>query len=139
MTTENPDAEATSPDSSMLEIVGGAPFAPPLPRPAPFGTVVPAPRSHVPGGDFVVRHDFVSLTDVGPAGDGALRLLREGMFRADVPVSSEGGGYPICLLEADVPGGPEAYRLTVDHRGSTLTANRADGLVRGAATLRQLI
>ena len=139
MTTENPDAEATSPDSSMLEIVGGAPFAPPLPRPAPFGTVVPAPRSHVPGGDFVVRHDFVSLTDVGPAGDGALRLLREGMFRADVPVSSEGGGYPICLLEADVPGGPEAYRLTVDPRGSTLTANGAVGLVRGAATLRQLI
>lgn len=139
VTTENPDAEVASPDASMLEIVGGAPFAPPLPRPVPFGVVVPAPRSHAPGGAVVVRHDFVSVADTGPAGDGALHLLREGMFRVGVPVSSEAGGYPVRLLAGAVPGGEEAYRLSVDSEGATLTANGAVGLVRGAATLRQLI
>lgn len=125
----------TDPDPRFLGIVGDAPFAPPPPR-RPDGVVpVPTPRRFDNHGEIRVQADGVTVLGAPP---GARALLTDGFRRAGV-VTVERGGWPISFVSDVGVEGDEAYALHADEAGMRITASSATGLVRGAATGRQLV
>ena len=119
----------------MMGMVGEAPFAPPLPR-LPVGTsVVPTPRTFAGTGDVVVPASTVTVTGAPP---GARDLLEKGL-RADGVALTDSGGWPVRFVSDASVEGEEAYELTCDEHGMRVGASTAIGLVRGAATARQLV
>lgn len=125
----------TDPDPRFLGIVGDAPFAPPPPR-RPDGVVpVPTPRRFDNHGDVRVQPGGVTVLGAPP---GARAVLADGLLRAGV-VTVERGGWPISFVSDGGVEGDEAYALQADDSGMRITASSGTGLVRGAATARQLV
>lgn len=115
-------------------MVGEDPFAPPLPVAPEPGDVVPAPRAYERGPIISPAQSFVTLD--GPAA--ATDLCATGLFRSGVVTSTEAGGYPVRFLADASVAGDERYRVVTDRDGMTISASTATGLMRGAATVRQL-
>lgn len=115
---------------SFQGVVGGLPFAPPAPAPAPFGSVVPEPRSFDRGVDAPVT----GVTVEGP--EPLAALVAEGLWRVGVGP----GPFPVrlALETGNGRGGDERYRVESSSAGMEVTAATVPGLSRGAATARQL-
>ncbi|MEY2478901.1 MAG: beta-N-acetylglucosaminidase [Actinomycetota bacterium] len=119
----------------VLGMVGEAPFAPPPPR-LPAGLViVPTPRQFTDNGPVRVGAPAVTVTGAPP---GARDLLASGLQRAGVAVI-ERDGWPVRFASDPSVEGEEAYTLRCDEAGMQILASTAVGLVRGAATARQLV
>ncbi|MEY2565719.1 MAG: hyaluronoglucosaminidase [Actinomycetota bacterium] len=126
----------TDPDAGRLQdFVGKMPFAPPLPRRPPAGTLVPTPHRYDDRGESATGAAAVTIVGAPP---GARRLLAEGLARVGVPVVDR-GGWPVRVIADEAITGDEAYRLTARDDGMTVAASTATGLVRGACTARQLL
>jgi hypothetical protein len=123
------------PRRRVAGMVGEAPFAPPPPRLPAGPVVVPVPRRFDIAG--AVRIDGPGVTPTG-APPGARALFTAGLQRAGVPVV-DSGGWPVHFSSDPSVAGEEAYALTCGSDGMRITASTATGLVRGAATARQLI
>ena len=120
---------------SVSGMVGDAPFAPPPPRLPVEPAVVPRPRTFEVDGGFVIDVAGVTLEGAPP---GARDLLTKGLQRVGVGVV-ERGGWPVRFASDASVQGDEAYALTCEPAGMRISASTAVGLVRGAATARQLI
>ncbi len=106
----------------------------------------PVPRE-VTWGEGLLRLGSPPCCIVGHADSYAAEVLAR-RLQAPVRDTHPGGCVPMTLLtdpEADFARGlgrdqrPEAYRLTVDEAGIAILAAGPDGLLRGAATLLQLL
>ena len=116
-------------------MVGEVPFAPPAPKLAAGPAIVPAPHQCSMHGAVVV--DATGVTIVGAPG-GARDLLAAGLRRTGVAVLDD-GGWAVRFTSDPSVEGEEAYALRSDANGMTVAASSAVGMVRGAATARQLV
>src|SRR5690242_18247116 len=85
-----------------------------------------------------------TVLDVGPGAERAGRWVRSVLGAAtglEFPAGEPGRDGAVRLaVDATVPGGPEAYRITVDPQwGVRVTGAGPAGVFWGAQTLRQLL
>lgn len=122
-------------EPDLAGFVGARPFAPPLPRRPEAFTIVPTPRQCRLDGAVDVEATALTVAGAPP---GARDVLVTGLARAGVPVV-EADGWPVTFTSDPAVAGDEHYVIEARAGGMRIRAATATGLVRAAATARQMI
>jgi len=104
-----------------------------------YRTLVPRPvAAHALSGSFELTHETPLIA--APGAEQAAETVRAllGPLRLPLPPASAGDGITV-RVNAEVPGGPEDYRVHVGDIGIELVGSTVDGIRHATQTLRQLL